>query len=69
MKTKTNKIEKLEEQLLIERLKGQKLNDLIKITESNHEIDLFNFMKSLKKYDQIKENRLKKFIKKLVRKN
>tara|TARA_Y100000310_G_C20658414_1_gene803272 strand:+ start:1847 stop:2056 length:210 start_codon:yes stop_codon:yes gene_type:complete len=69
MKTKTNKLKKLEEQLLIERLKGQELNDLIKITESNHEIDLFNFMKSLKKYDQIKENRLKKFIKKLVRKN
>ena len=69
MKTKTNKLKKLEEQILIERLKGQELNDLIKITESNHEIDLFNFMKSLKKYDQIKENRLKKFIKKLVRKN
>ena len=68
MKTKTNKLKKLEEQLLIERLKGQELNDLIKISESNHEIDLFNFMKSLKKYKK-PDNRLKKFVKKLVRKN
>ena len=71
MKTKTTetKLDRLEEEILIEKLKSQELDDLIKISESNNEIELFTFIKSLKSYDKIKENRLKKFVKKLVRKN